>query len=357
MTNDKPLITFAVSAFNQERFVREAVAAAFAQTYSPLEIILSDDCSKDRTYEIMREMAAGYQGPHRIILNRNAVQKSIGGHLNRLIEISHGELIVGAAGDDISLPQRTQLTYQAWEKSGRRATSIHSNYVQIDESSAPIQQIIKANCEAPASAPLEQEVAALDYVRTLEPIVFGCAHGFSRELFRTFGPLADEVIHEDNALAFRSILGGRLVYINEALVKYRVHGNNAYVRSRNFTADLRILERQERRILNDFKNRETMYRGFLADLEVARELSLVGESDFEKVRDEAARRLTQVALKKRFFESGLLAKFRILRRLRREGLTEAESRMLTRRLVPQSVLLRLRLARGFVALSLGKSAQ
>ena len=69
--SDRPLITFALFAYNQERFIREAVAGAFSQTYSPLEIILSDDCSSDRTFEIIQEMTAGYEGPHKVILNRN----------------------------------------------------------------------------------------------------------------------------------------------------------------------------------------------------------------------------------------------------------------------------------------------
>src|SRR4051812_28748150 len=112
-SSNKPLLTFAIAAYNQELFIREAVEAAFAQTYSPLEIVLSDDCSEDRTFEILSEMAAGYSGPHRIILNRNPVRRSIGGHINQVVAISHGELIVGAAGDDISLPLRTQRAYEA----------------------------------------------------------------------------------------------------------------------------------------------------------------------------------------------------------------------------------------------------
>jgi cellulose synthase/poly-beta-1,6-N-acetylglucosamine synthase-like glycosyltransferase len=62
-----PLITLFVYAFNHEKFIREAVEGAFAQTYNPLEIILSDDCSTDRTYEIMQEMAERYSGPHKVI--------------------------------------------------------------------------------------------------------------------------------------------------------------------------------------------------------------------------------------------------------------------------------------------------
>src|SRR5215475_13066302 len=132
-TGDRPLLTFAVASFNQERFIREAVEGAFSQTYSPLELVLSDDCSDDRTFEIICEMAKAYRGPHRVVLNRNPVRRSIGGHINRILEISRGELIVAAAGDDVSLPHRAQATYEAWEASGRKATSIHARIIQIDE--------------------------------------------------------------------------------------------------------------------------------------------------------------------------------------------------------------------------------
>jgi len=43
-TPERPLLTFALFGYNQEQYIREAVEGAFAQTYSPLEIILSDDC-------------------------------------------------------------------------------------------------------------------------------------------------------------------------------------------------------------------------------------------------------------------------------------------------------------------------
>src|SRR6185503_20821734 len=109
---NKPLLTFAIAALNQERFIREAVEGAFAQTYSPLEIVLSDDHSEDRTFEIMKEMAAAYHGPHKIILNQNPRRRCIGGHINRVVEISSGELIVGSAGDDVSVPERTQVAYE-----------------------------------------------------------------------------------------------------------------------------------------------------------------------------------------------------------------------------------------------------
>lgn len=69
--NKNPLITYAIFAFNQEAYIREAIDAAFSQTYSPLEIIISDDASADATPEIIRRMVAEYPGPHKVIVNIN----------------------------------------------------------------------------------------------------------------------------------------------------------------------------------------------------------------------------------------------------------------------------------------------
>lgn len=38
-TQERPLVTFALFAYNQERFIREAVEGALAKTYSHLQII------------------------------------------------------------------------------------------------------------------------------------------------------------------------------------------------------------------------------------------------------------------------------------------------------------------------------
>lgn len=107
-TADRPLVTFAVFAYNQEDFVRDAIESAFAQTYSPLEIILSDDCSADRTFQIMKELASAYSGPHRIVVRKNAANSGVLGHVLTVAKMARGEFLVVAAGDDISFPERTE---------------------------------------------------------------------------------------------------------------------------------------------------------------------------------------------------------------------------------------------------------
>ena len=74
--NDNPLITLAVFTYNQEQFVAEAFYAAIAQDYYPLEIIFSDDCSTDGTYEKIKDLVSTYKGNHK--LRARKTSKNIG---------------------------------------------------------------------------------------------------------------------------------------------------------------------------------------------------------------------------------------------------------------------------------------
>ncbi|RXP45407.1 glycosyltransferase family 2 protein [Lutibacter sp. HS1-25] len=124
---EQPLITFALFAYNQEEFIREAVNGAFSQTYSPLEIILSDDCSSDRTFEIMQEMVKEYKGPHHIILNKTKQNKGLAEHINQVFQLIKGEWVVMAAGDDTSFPHRVQTIHNYIDEN---CTAILSGYIR-----------------------------------------------------------------------------------------------------------------------------------------------------------------------------------------------------------------------------------
>ncbi len=205
-----PLVTFALFAYNQEQFIREAVEGALNQTYSPLEIIFSDDCSQDKTFEVIKEMAAKYEGPHKIVLNCNGRNLGIGGHINKVVEVSSGDLIVLAAGDDISLPERTTILTDHWLTSGKSSKSIYSDAIEIDEKSISVGKLMK------------EFGSNYEKIVNDEEIVLGCAHAVDREVFEVFGPLDPSIVKEDQVIPFRSSLLGNVVRIQEELVKYRV---------------------------------------------------------------------------------------------------------------------------------------
>ena len=274
-STDKPLLTLMVCGYNQEKFIREAVEAAFAQTYSPLQIILSDDSSTDRTFEIMRELADAYLGQHQVVLNRNATNVGLAAHFNRMVQLAHGQLLVGAAGDDISFPNRVETIYQAWEKSGRKAIGIQSGFVTIDEDGTLANGSV--DCAITEKLHFSEEKPGLEnYVRTLKPGILGASFAVSASVFSTFGPLPVTLIHEDSVIGLRVLCMGSLVFINTPLVKRRIHRNNLYSRHRDELASTRdAVIRQETRMIRDAENRVTMYDAFLLDLDVAMNKGLI----------------------------------------------------------------------------------
>jgi glycosyltransferase involved in cell wall biosynthesis len=346
---DSPIITFALIGCNQVRFVQDAVESALAQTYRPLEIVLSDDCSDDGTFEVMMSLAKAYKGPHHLILNKNHRRRSIGGHINRVMELSHGEMIVIAAADDISLPHRTQALYEAWEESGRKATSIHSAFIQINESGEVIEEVIKNNNRSENARIIKQIVDPVAFVQGKGPTVFGCTHAWDPKLFQLFGNLLEEVTHEDEVLALRSILLDGLFYVDEKLVKYRLHNNNMFIRDSRPALSLKSIEYEEDINLRVIKNRVTMYSNFILDLEKARLNGCIGKQCFDETVGEATRLRRQYSLKREFLESAFLGKCRNIYRLLKDRISRQETMFFSARILPNMLFVRCKFAYKYAA--------
>ena len=53
---ETPLVSVIIPAYNAERYVELAVRSIMNQTYKNLEILITDDCSTDRTFEILKKL-------------------------------------------------------------------------------------------------------------------------------------------------------------------------------------------------------------------------------------------------------------------------------------------------------------
>ncbi len=250
---ERPLITFALFAYNQEQFIREAIEGAFAQTYSPLEIILSDDCSTDRTFEIMQEMAQNYIGSHKIILNRNETNLHIGGHINRVMKLMQGDLIVVAAGDDISEPKRTEVIAKYYLSHGSITCSIYSDAYYIDENGS-----YKGYYSVARS---KEYFNPIPYSKGNFHGVLGASHAWHKCLFETFGPLPPNITYEDDTIPFRASLLGEVIHIPQALVRYRRH-NSSVMNQANNAIEKRLLHLNRFLLVYDSNLRDLMHYCF-----------------------------------------------------------------------------------------------
>jgi glycosyltransferase involved in cell wall biosynthesis len=222
---ERPLLTFILLAYNQEQYIEDAFAAAVNQTYTPLEIIISDDCSTDSTFKKLLALASQYHGPHLLTVRQTERNLGIGNHLNDAINLSSGVLIIGAAGDDISLANRVEAIFNAWLASGKQVCSIHSDLIPINETG----ELITRN-----TRDYSKKIDLLTFANTLDNLVLGATHAWHRDLLKIFGPLPN-IACEDVALPPRALLLGSIIWIPEKLVKYRYHSNNLSASSKKPT--------------------------------------------------------------------------------------------------------------------------
>lgn len=215
-------VTFLLVTYRQERFVQQALEAALAQDYGPLQVIISDDCSPDGTFEVIQQTLEGYCGPHEVVAIRNSTNLGLVGNLNAAMTRASGELVVVAAGDDLSYPDRTRLICEEYLLSGRMAKSIYSNALVLNED---------GETEGPYYRWSLPKRIELNQLSKKDAGVLGCTQAWTKEVFDIFGPLDPTVQREDAVIPFRAALLGHVAYLDLPLVKYRRHGHNFHFRA------------------------------------------------------------------------------------------------------------------------------
>ncbi len=99
---DSALVSIVVITYNSSDFVLETLESAKAQTYKNVELIISDDCSKDNTIQICRDWLE--KNSKRFVstkLLEAPVNTGISANCNRGLNAASGEWLKFIAGDDI----------------------------------------------------------------------------------------------------------------------------------------------------------------------------------------------------------------------------------------------------------------
>ncbi len=98
-------ISFLVPIYNHENYVRECIESIARLKYRPIELLMIDDCSSDRSYEMAQRALDEIIRPlnMRYLLLKNAKNLGPGASLNRLIPKTRLSHVMAIASDDTYL--------------------------------------------------------------------------------------------------------------------------------------------------------------------------------------------------------------------------------------------------------------
>jgi glycosyltransferase involved in cell wall biosynthesis len=93
----RPLVSIVLPTFNGERYLRESIESCLAQAYEPIELILVDDCSTDRTPEIIGAVCAAHPNVRAI---RHETNRRLPSALNTGFRAAQGDYLTWTSDDN-----------------------------------------------------------------------------------------------------------------------------------------------------------------------------------------------------------------------------------------------------------------
>lgn len=227
-----PHITMAVLGYNQENSIGYAIESALNQDYEgDITFVFSDDCSSDKTFAIMQEKASAYQGRHKIILNRNKVNKKHAGNLFAAFALAPADYYCKQDGDDYSAPHRVSALVQAFMQNKEVMFALGLvKKMPITSLDNIGDKFHNAVYEGDGTMRI---AADDDYTRA----AFGGVGMWSAKVIE----VADKMnfsqwqgIYEDNLMMYYARLFGEVAIVDKELVCYVLHQNNSSWVERNY---------------------------------------------------------------------------------------------------------------------------
>jgi len=254
-----PLITVGITCFNAEDTIARAIAGARAQDWPNLEIVVVDDCSSDRSREIVGRHVAE---DNRVQLIRHEENLGPGAARQTLLNKARGEYLAFFDDDDESTPDRLSVQYRRLEshrdRAGGAPIACYASGVRVYESGYELKvDAIGSRPRIPAG---DETIDYLLYNGRVPGVFYGagtpaCALMASTDTMRAaggFDPAFRRV--EDADFAVRvSLMGGHFIGCPERL--YTQHATQAPDKSaeKNYQAELQLLDKYREYL--DGKNR------------------------------------------------------------------------------------------------------
>ncbi len=215
-----PTVSVILLTYNQEAFVAEAVRSWLRQDLPVFELVLSDDASTDRTRDVIEAELARHPATQvRVVRAHRPSNVGVLANVNAAMAACTGDIIVAAAGDDVSEPARLRLTAEIFA-ADPTVQAVVANCQKIDADG----RLLGSPSLRHATGRYSYDQSARDlYARSP---VCGASAAYRAELFRDFGPMQPGSHGEDNCFWLRALLRGAVYYDRRPLVRWRQHGAN-----------------------------------------------------------------------------------------------------------------------------------
>ena len=206
------LISVAMAVYNGEKFLRQQLESLCSQTVAADEIVITDDCSSDRTVAIILEFKKRLP----ICLEINRYRVGFVKNFERAISLCKGQFIALCDQDDIWNPVKIERLITKIGECG----VIHSDAQVICERGSIIAESWTSYFRKKKEHNFKEYLCGRNNIT-------GCTSLINRKILDSLLPIPDEMPFHDWWIGMIAAKNGGVKYLHEQLMQYRLHQSNA----------------------------------------------------------------------------------------------------------------------------------
>lgn len=218
------MIDILMATYNGETYLRAQLDSILNQTCQEWQLIIRDDCSNDRTVEIIKE----YQQfrPNQIqLIQAEQPSGSAQNNFFQLIKHSKAEYVMFADQDDVWMNWKVEKTLdkmqQMEQENGKeKPLLVHTDLAVVDEN------LKIMNYSLFAMQNMNAKRDSLNHL-IVQNCVTGCTMMANRALLNLITEIPKNSIMHDMWLALIASAFGKIGFIKKSTMLYRQHGSNA----------------------------------------------------------------------------------------------------------------------------------
>ncbi|MBS3993925.1 MAG: glycosyltransferase [Bacteroidetes bacterium] len=214
MMNKSSLVSIILPVYNGEKYLNQAIESILEQSYTFFELIIVNDCSTDKTLEIIEHYALI---DSRIIVVNNDINKKLPASLNIGHNAASGEYMTWTSHDNLLKPNFLEMLLCEIIKDKRDVVFsnydviLYNNLVKREHITGPIEHLLFGN-------------------------VIGASFLYRRSVFDNLKYNETLFLLEDYDFWLRAALRYKFYHVNKNVYKYRLHPDSLTSNIRNINS-------------------------------------------------------------------------------------------------------------------------
>lgn len=252
-----PLVSIIIPVYNHEKYIIETIESIIADFYPNKELVLINDGSTDNSHQIISEWIESNQ--NRIIINYlNRENRGVSATINELIDRSNGKYIIGLGSDDYLINNTIAERVQLLQNNPNKLMVI-GDAIVVDGKGKTTHESGNFGFHHGNKENYFTD-KGLKYEIICNWSVVGPVGMVNRKIYDVIGRYDSSLIVEDWDFYLRAVSKDMIIFLDEKVAAYRLHGKNTIS---NLEKQKRMIEDLAKTAHQNIKNFDSFYLRYL----------------------------------------------------------------------------------------------